>query len=238
MPLAILLGLFLWGTKVFFTLSRPPAEAVEFLAVGRQWMWKFQHPQGTREINDLHVPVGQAIKFKMTSEDVIHSLFVPAFRVKTDVVPGRYTTVWFKATKPGTYHLFCAEYCGAEHSRMIGKVIVMQPNDYEAWLRRHADGAARADRGFRAGALRQLWPAPPAIATPPRAPARGSSWPPRAAHRVSPASMAASARCSAATPSSPTTNTSASRSSIRPRRSSAAISRSCPPTAARSPRKN
>jgi cytochrome c oxidase subunit II len=133
-PLAILLGLFLWGTKVFFTLSRPPAEATEFLAVGRQWMWKFQHPQGTREINDLHVPVGQAIKFKMTSEDVIHSLFVPAFRVKTDVVPGRYTTVWFKATKPGTYHLFCAEYCGAEHSRMIGKVIVMQPNDYEAWL--------------------------------------------------------------------------------------------------------
>jgi cytochrome c oxidase subunit 2 len=133
-PLAILLGLFLWGTKVFYTLSRPPAEATEFLAVGRQWMWKFQHPQGPREINDLHVPLGQAIKLKMTSEDVIHSLYVPAFRVKADVVPGRYTTVWFKATKPGTYHLFCAEYCGAEHSRMVGKVVVMEPNDYEAWL--------------------------------------------------------------------------------------------------------
>ena len=133
-PLAILLGLFLWGTKVFYTLSRPPAEATEFLAVGRQWMWKFQHPQGTREINDLHVPVGQAIKLKMTSEDVIHSLFVPAFRVKTDVVPGRYTTVWFKATKPGTYHLFCAEYCGTKHSEMGGSVIVMDPAEYQAWL--------------------------------------------------------------------------------------------------------
>ena len=133
-PLAILLGLFVWGTKVFYTLSRPPAEATEFLAVGRQWMWKFQHPQGTREINDLHIPVGLAIKLRMTSEDVIHSLYVPAFRVKTDVVPGRYTTIWFKATKPGSYHLFCAEYCGAEHSRMIGKVVVMEPNDYEAWL--------------------------------------------------------------------------------------------------------
>jgi cytochrome c oxidase subunit II len=147
-PLAILILLFVWGTRVFFTLSRPPADAAEYLAVGRQWMWKFQHPQGTREINDLHVPAGQAIKLRMTSEDVIHSMFIPAFRVKADVLPGRYTTVWFNATKPGTYHLFCAEYCGAEHSRMMGRVIVMEPADYQAWL---AAGGTPATRPVVAG---------------------------------------------------------------------------------------
>ncbi len=133
-PLIIAMVLFVWGAKLFITIMRPPADAVEYYAVGKQWMWKFQHPEGNREINDLHVPAGQPIKIKMTSEDVIHSLFFPAFRVKTDVLPGRYTQLWFEATKPGTYHIFCAEYCGAEHSRMIGKVHVMAPADYEAWL--------------------------------------------------------------------------------------------------------
>lgn len=133
-PLIIVMVLFFWGVKVFVTLYRPPADAVEYFAVGKQWMWKFQHPEGNREINDLHVPVGVPIKLTMTSEDVIHSFFVPAFRVKADVLPARYTTVWFEATKPGKYHLFCAEFCGAEHSRMGGSVYVMEPHDYEAWL--------------------------------------------------------------------------------------------------------
>jgi len=133
-PLVIVLIMFVWGTKVFFDQSRPPSNAVEYFATGKQWMWKFQHPTGKREINELHVPVGRPIKLTMISEDVIHSLFVPAFRVKADVLPGRYTTLWFQATKVGEYHLFCAEYCGTEHSLMGGTVYVMEPDDYEAWL--------------------------------------------------------------------------------------------------------
>ncbi len=133
-PLLITLVMFAWGARVFFFVYRPPANAVEYFAVGKQWMWKFQHPEGNREIDELHVPVGQAIKMVMTSEDVIHSFYVPAFRMKQDVLPGRYTTTWFKADRAGTYHLFCAEYCGTEHSRMIGSVVVMEPSDYEAWL--------------------------------------------------------------------------------------------------------
>ena len=153
-PFLILMVMFAWGAKVFFIAFRPPSDAVEYYVVGKQWMWKFQHPQGKREINDLHVPVGQPIKLTMTSEDVIHSFFVPAFRVKADVVPGRYTTVWFEATKTGAYRLFCAEYCGAEHSLMGGTVFVMEPRDYEAWLSEgDADREPPADRR---GALRQV----------------------------------------------------------------------------------
>ena len=133
-PFVILMIMFAWGAQVFFTAFRPPSDAVEYYVVGKQWMWKFQHPQGKREINDLHVPIGQPIKLTMTSEDVIHSFFVPAFRVKADVLPGRYTTVWFEATKAGAYNIFCTEYCGAEHSRMGGTIYVMEPRDYEAWL--------------------------------------------------------------------------------------------------------
>ncbi len=133
-PLLITLAMFAWGAKVFFFVYRPPSNAVEYFAVGKQWMWKFQHPEGNREINELHVPVGQPIKMIMTSEDVIHSFYVPAFRMKQDVLPGRYTTTWFEADRPGTYHLFCAEYCGTEHSRMGGSIVVMAPTDYEAWL--------------------------------------------------------------------------------------------------------
>jgi len=133
-PLVIALAMFAWGTQVFVKIYRPPSDAVTFYGVGKQWMWKFQHPTGQREINTLHVPVGQAIQMKLTSEDVIHSFFVPAFRVKQDAVPGRYTSIWFRATKPGVYHLFCAEYCGGEHSRMIGSVVVLEPRQYEEWL--------------------------------------------------------------------------------------------------------
>jgi cytochrome c oxidase subunit 2 len=133
-PLGICLVMFAWGAKVFFDIYRTPAGAVEFAVVGKQWMWKVQHPEGNREINALHVPVGQAVKLNLTSEDVLHSFFIPALRVKQDAIPGRYTSVWFRADKPGTYHLFCAEYCGAEHSRMIGTVTVLDRQGYEAWL--------------------------------------------------------------------------------------------------------
>jgi cytochrome c oxidase subunit 2 len=133
-PLIIALGMFAWGVKVFFVTARPPADAVEYWVTGKQWMWKIQHPEGVREINTLHVPVGQPVRLTMTSEDVIHSFYVPAFRVKADVLPGRYTTVWFKPTKTGRYHLFCAEYCGAEHSVMGGWVEVLEPEEYERWL--------------------------------------------------------------------------------------------------------
>ncbi|MGB5160309.1 MAG: cytochrome c oxidase subunit II [Thermoanaerobaculia bacterium] len=133
-PLAILLTMFAWGAKVYVEAFRPPGNAVEYFVTAKQWMWKFQHPQGNREINVLHVPLGQPIRLTMTSEDVIHSFFVPAFRVKADVLPGRYTTVWFEASKVGTFHLFCAEYCGAEHSVMGGDIVVMNPADYELWL--------------------------------------------------------------------------------------------------------
>lgn len=133
-PLIIALVMFGWGVKVFFAASRPPADAVEYWVTGKQWMWKVQHPEGVREINTLHVPLGQPVKLTMTSEDVIHSFYVPAFRVKADVLPGRYTTVWFRPTKTGRYHLFCAEYCGAEHSVMGGWVVVLGPEEYQRWL--------------------------------------------------------------------------------------------------------
>ena len=133
-PLMISMVIFVWGTSVFFAMSSPPDETLNIYVVGKQWMWKFQHLDGQREINELHVPVGRAVKLIMTSEDVIHDVFVPAFRVKADVLPGRYTNLWFQATTPGRYHLFCAEYCGTRHSGMTGEVIVMEPTEYQAWL--------------------------------------------------------------------------------------------------------
>jgi cytochrome c oxidase subunit 2 len=134
LPFLITMGVFVWGASVFFAMSRPPDEALNIYVVGKQWMWKFQHLDGQREINELHVPVGRPVKMIMTSEDVIHDFFVPAFRVKADVIPGRYTSIWFQATKPGRYHLFCAEYCGTRHSGMIGQVVVMDPSEYQTWL--------------------------------------------------------------------------------------------------------
>ena len=133
-PLVIVLGIFVWATGLFFDIARPPAETMNIYATGKQWMWKFQHLDGQREINELHVPVGRKVKMIMTSEDVIHDLYVPAFRVKADVIPGRYSHIWFEATKAGEYHLFCAEYCGTKHSGMIGRVVVMEPDDFQAWL--------------------------------------------------------------------------------------------------------
>jgi len=133
-PFLIAMTIFGWASKVYFEQYSPPTNAVEIYVVGKQWMWKIQHSTGQREINELHVPVGRKIKLIMTTEDVIHSFFVPAFRMKADVVPGKYTTQWFEATKPGTYHLFCAEYCGMNHSGMIGYVTVMEPREFDNWL--------------------------------------------------------------------------------------------------------
>lgn len=133
-PMAVFLSFFVWGAVIFFQERTPPQDATEVYTVAKQWMWKFEHASGQREINELHVPVGRDVKLIMTSQDVIHSFYVPAFRIKQDVLPGRYTTFWFHATKPGTYHLFCAEYCGTQHSGMIGWIVVMEPRDYQAWM--------------------------------------------------------------------------------------------------------
>ncbi len=133
-PFLLTMVMFGWGASVFFELNRPPDDAMNIYVVGKQWMWKVQHLGGQREINELHIPIGRSVKLTMTSQDVIHDFFVPAFRTKADVLPGRYTNLWFKPTKPGKYHLFCAEYCGTEHSGMIGWVYVMEPAAYELWL--------------------------------------------------------------------------------------------------------
>ena len=148
-PLAICMIVFVWGTKLFLRSQTPPEEAMRFHVTAKQWMWKIRHPTGQSEINTLHVPVGQKIVLTMISEDVIHSFFVPAFRVKKDVLPGMYTALWFTATKPGTYHLFCAEYCGTKHSAMIGSVVVLDPAEYQAWL----DGRPEERNPIEAGAL-------------------------------------------------------------------------------------
>src|SRR6187549_166441 len=128
------LVMFAWGASLFFRLATPPANAMELFVVGKQWMWKVQHPEGVREINELHVPTGRPVRITLGSEDVLHDFSLPAFRVKMDAVPGKLTTMWFEATQVGTYHIFCAEYCGTKHSGMIGQVIVMTPQDYEVWL--------------------------------------------------------------------------------------------------------
>jgi len=133
-PLGIFMVIFFWGAIIYFQERTPPKGATEVYVVAKQWMWKLQHQEGQREINELHVPVGRDVKLIMTSQDVIHSFYVPAFRIKQDVLPGRYTTAWFRATKPGVYHLFCAEYCGTMHSGMIGQIVVMEPAQYEGWL--------------------------------------------------------------------------------------------------------
>ncbi len=133
-PFLISMFIFAWGAKLYYQMYTDPKDALEIFITGKQWMWRAQHPDGQREINELHVPLGRRIKLTMTSEDVIHSYYIPAFRTKTDVVPGRYTSSWFTPTKTGEFHLFCAEYCGTQHSGMIGKVVVMDYPDYQAWL--------------------------------------------------------------------------------------------------------
>ena len=137
----LLMGIFYWGASVGFFIFRSPESAANVNVVAKQWMWKFQHASGRREIDELHVPVGRPTRLTMISQDVIHSFFVPAFRVKQDVLPGRYLSTWFEATKPGEYRLYCAEYCGTNHSRMVGRVVVMTPGDFAGWL----SGNSRSD---------------------------------------------------------------------------------------------
>jgi cytochrome c oxidase subunit 2 len=133
-PLALALVPFIWGARIYLAQAQPPADALEIYVVARQWMWKTEQPGGQSEINELHVPVGRPVKLTLTSQDVIHSFFVPAFRLKADVLPGRYTTLWFTATEPGEYRLFCSQYCGTDHAMMIGQVVAMPPGDFAAWL--------------------------------------------------------------------------------------------------------
>ena len=133
-PLVIAMVMFVWGASLYFQITTPPSNAMEIYVVGKRWMWKAQHVSGQREINELHVPVGQPVKLIIGSEDVLHAYWVPAFRMKMDAVPGRTTTMWFEASKPGEYQLFCAEYCGMSHSRMIGKVTAMEPGAFQTWL--------------------------------------------------------------------------------------------------------
>jgi cytochrome c oxidase subunit 2 len=135
LPTLMGLALFAWGAVDFFRIERRPANAIDVQVVGKQWMWKLQHAEGKREINELHVPINRTVALTLISQDVIHSFFVPAFRVKQDVVPGKYTSQWFKPTRTGEYHIFCSQYCGTQHAQMIGRVVVMQPRAYENWLR-------------------------------------------------------------------------------------------------------
>lgn len=133
-PLLLFLGAFAWAAIDFAALHRPPPGAMPVFVVAKQWMWKLEHQNGRREINELHVPVGQPVRLLMASQDVIHSFYVPAFRLKADVVPGRYTSLWFTPTEPGEYRLFCAEYCGTDHAGMLGRVVVMPPAAFARWL--------------------------------------------------------------------------------------------------------
>jgi cytochrome c oxidase subunit II len=152
-PLGIVMLVFLWSAEIFFSMVRVPPGAMDVYVVGKRWMWKAQHMTGQREINELHVPVGVPVKITLASEDVIHSFFIPAFRMKRDAIPGRYQTMWFEATKPGRYHLFCAEYCGTKHSEMIGWIVAMEPSAFQAWLAGGTGGevsmAAAGERKFQ-----------------------------------------------------------------------------------------
>ena len=149
-PFLVSIVIFVWAADVYFDLHRPPDQTLEIYATGKRWMWKFQHLDGKSEINELHVPIGRAVKVTFTSEDVLHSLYFPSFRTKADAIPGRYSSVWFTPTKIGEYHIFCAEYCGTKHSAMIGRVTVMEPSAYQAWLSGATEGplAVRGERLF------------------------------------------------------------------------------------------
>ncbi|HKO20493.1 MAG TPA: cytochrome c oxidase subunit II [Acidobacteriaceae bacterium] len=148
-PLGIFLVTFVWGAFLYFRIYTPPTNSMNIYIVGKQWMWKAEHPGGQHEINELHVPVGRPVQLTLISQDVFHSYSLPEFRVKREVIPGRYTTVWFEATNPGTYHLFCTQYCGTDHSRMIGEVTAMLPEDYKRWTEQSTSGMSLAQNGER-----------------------------------------------------------------------------------------
>jgi cytochrome c oxidase subunit 2 len=146
-PFIISMTIFLGGAIVYYNQYTPPQDAMDIYVVGKQWMWKFQHSTGQREINELHVPVGRKVKLTMTTEDVLHDLSFPAFRTKADVVPGRYTYLWFEATTPGKYHIYCAEYCGLNHSGMTGWIYVMPQDEFDNWLSGNVAGQTPVEAG-------------------------------------------------------------------------------------------
>src|SRR6187402_11261 len=148
-PLGIFLFVFVWGAWLYFRIYNPPADSMNIYIVGKQWMWKAEQPGGQHEINALHVPMGRNVQLTMISQDVFHSYSIPEFRVKREVIPGRYSTVWFNATAAGTYHLFCTQYCGTLHSGMVGDVVVMTPSDYQAWVDSSTSGMSLAQNGER-----------------------------------------------------------------------------------------
>ena len=148
-PLGLFLVMFVWGAVIYFRAFTPPPNALNIYVVGKQWMWKAEHPTGQHEINSLHVPTGRAVQLTLISQDVFHSFSIPAFRVKREAIPGRYNTVWFEPTVPGTYHLFCTQYCGTAHSQMIGEVVVLTPDDYKKWLAESTSGMSLAQNGER-----------------------------------------------------------------------------------------
>ncbi len=148
-PLAIFLVTFVWGALLYFRIYNPPTNALNIYVVGKQWMWKAEHPGGQHEINALHVPMGQPVQLTMISQDVFHSFSIPDFRIKREVIPGRYSTVWFEATQTGTFHLFCTQYCGTQHSGMVGTVTVLSPDDYKKWLQQSTSGMSLAQNGER-----------------------------------------------------------------------------------------
>ncbi len=148
-PLALFMVCFVWGALLYFRIYNPPTNAMNIYIVGKQWMWKAEHPGGQHEINALHIPVGRDVQLTMISQDVFHSFSIPAFRVKREVIPGRYSTVWFRATQPGVYHLFCTQYCGTLHSAMVGQITVMSPDDYQKWTAQSTSGQSLAQNGER-----------------------------------------------------------------------------------------
>ena len=148
-PLGLFLVMFVWGSVLYFRIYTPPPNAMNIYIVGKQWMWKAEHPGGQHEINALHVPTGQPVQLTMISQDVFHSFSIPEFRIKREVIPGRYSTVWFNATTPGTYHLFCTQYCGTNHSAMIGTITVLSPADFKKWTDESTSGMSLAQNGER-----------------------------------------------------------------------------------------
>jgi cytochrome c oxidase subunit 2 len=148
-PLALFMVTWIWGALLYFRIYNPPTNAMNIYVVGKQWMWKAEHEGGQHEINALHVPTGRAVQLTLISQDVFHSFSIPDFRIKREVIPGRYSTVWFQATTPGTYHIFCTQYCGTNHSAMIGEVTVLSPEDYQKWTQESTSGMSLAQNGER-----------------------------------------------------------------------------------------
>jgi cytochrome c oxidase subunit 2 len=148
-PLILFMICFVWGGLLYFRIFNPPPNALNIYVVGKQWMWKAEHPGGQHEINSLHIPINQPVQLTLISQDVFHSFSIPAFRVKREAIPGRYTTVWFEATAVGTYHVFCSQYCGTNHSAMIGDIVAMTPDNYQAWLAGTTSGSSLAQNGER-----------------------------------------------------------------------------------------